>query len=102
MIVRYGTWTAVDEDPYHTLIEFSFSADIQGSVLADRPRRYFLVHSMEPSLAGFVNSTGKFNLIVVKPVLYFVYNGVPLNSKRKLGNSLVQQYGPFQLGFNHS
>jgi hypothetical protein len=47
-------------------------------------------------LQGFVNSASKFNSILVKtlkPVLCSFHDGVPLNSKRKLGDTIVHQCG---------
>ncbi len=54
-------------------------------------------------LQDFVNSTGKFNSIVVKSlklVLCFSHDGVPLIFKKKLADTIAEQYGFFQPGFN--
>ncbi len=54
-------------------------------------------------LQNFVNSTGKFNSIVVKtlkPVLCSSRDGVPLKLKSKLGDNIVHQYGSFEPGFD--
>ncbi len=60
---------------------------------------FFKLNVRSPSFAGIVNSTGKFNSIIVKtlkPVFHFSRRGVPLIKKKNKGDKTVYQYGSFE------
>ena len=60
---------------------------------------FFKLNVRSPSFAGVVNSTSKFNSIIVKtlkPVFHFSRRGVPLIKKNEQDDKTVYQYGSFE------